>query len=195
MSGVGTTSTFIANRAAAQIAGEAQVAGTWPNFTGAGNVSTYCNILYAGVVNMVARQQDYECFRFVAPLVPTGQTPLAPWSQEFVYPSDCLKVRQVTPQTWDKNDPQPVEWSVEEHPNAQGAQQKVIGTNVANAQLVYTTSYPNVTEAQWDSLFQEAVVRVLASELAMAIGGRPDFEKVLLEQGGQLIQVGAGKDS
>ena len=61
--------------------------------------------------------------------------------------------------------------------------------------MVYTTSYPNVTEAQWDPLFAEAVVRTLASELSMAIAGRPDFSKVILGQAGQIVAGGAGKDS
>lgn len=192
MSGSGTTSTAIANRAVAEIAGQAQVAGLWPNFTGAGNVSGYCNILYQGVVNMVARQQDYECFRAFASLVPTGNPAPAPFSYEYVYPPDCLKIRQIVPSTYDKNDPQPIQWSV-----LAGSGERVIATDVPpnEAQLVYTTSYPNVTEAEWDSLFQEAVVRVLASELSMAIAGRPDFSRVMLEQGGQLIGAGAGKDS
>ena len=190
----GTTSTAIVNRAAAQIAGQAQVSGTFPNFTGGGNVSTYANILYAGVVNMVARQQDWECFRYVVALTPSGNAPLYPWTFEYLYPADCLRVRQVTPATWNQNDPQPVQWSVEEHPIS-GVATKVIGCNTAAASLVYTTSYPNVTEAQWDPLFQEAVVRTLASELSMAIAGRPDFSRVILEQAGQIVGAGAGKDS
>jgi len=191
---VSLSSTDIVNRAAAQIAGQAQVSGTYPNFTGGGSVSLYANILYAGVVNMVARQQDWECFRTTAVLQLSSQGALYPWNYEYLYPADCQKIRQITPATWDKNDPQPVQWSVEEHTYA-GAATKVIETNIAYAMIVYTTSYPNVTEAQWDPLFAEAVVRTLASELSMAIAGRPDFSKVILGQAGQIVAGGAGKDS
>jgi hypothetical protein len=188
------TQASIVNRAAAEIAAEATVTGEWPNFSGGGNVSTYANILYPGVVSLVAREQDYECLKFVASLVPSGLVPLPPWQFEYLYPADCVRIRQITPPTWNANDPQPVEWSVEEHPNA-GTLQKVIGCNIANAMAVYTTAVTNVSEAQWDALLQEAVVRTLASELAMAIAGRPDFSRVTLEQAGQLVAGGAGRDS
>ncbi len=80
-------------------------------------------------------------------------------------------------------------------------------TNQANALLVYTTgAIPNsgltidgagnlLTESQFDQTFAEAVVRFLASELAMPIGGRPDFAKQKLVEAGQLITSDSGKDS
>ena len=141
---------------------------------------------------MVLRQQDYECARTTAPLTTSGFTPAQPWPYEYLYPSDCLKIRQITPATLPTNDPQPVQWSVYEH-EAAGTATKVIGCNLATASLVYTTS--NITENQWDSLLEEAVVRTLASELSMAIAGRPDFSRVMLQEAGQVVAGGAGKDS
>lgn len=73
------------------------------------------------------------------------------------------------------------------------APMRVILSNVATASLVYTTS--NVTEDMWDASFQEAVVRLLASELAMALGGRPDLSRVMLGQAGSILQSGEAKDS
>ena len=192
MSGSVLTSASVVNRAAAQIGAQATVQGLIPNLTGGGNVSTYANILYQGVVLMILREQDWEFSRTSAALAPSGNAPLPPWQYEYLYPSDCVKVRQVTPQIWSANDPVPVEWTVAEHAILT-APTKVILCNVPGETLVYTTS--NMTEAQWDSIFAEAVVRLLASELAMAIAGRPDLSKQKLGESGQLMSTGGGKDS
>jgi len=98
----------------------------------------------------------------------------------------------VKPTTWNLNDPQPVRWTVEELAIA-GAPTRVIACNVAGAVLTYTTY--NVTEAEFDAVFQETLVRLLASELAMSLGGRPDFSAKMLEQAGALVQQGPGRDS
>ncbi len=57
---------------------------------------------------------------------------------------------------------------------------EVIQTTLANALAVYISS--TVTEAEWSPTFTDAVVRRLANPLAMALSGRPDFAKELLEQ-------------
>jgi hypothetical protein len=71
--------------------------------------------------------------------------------------------------------------------------QTVIWTNEASATIVLTTS--DVTEAQWDSIFTEQMVRFLGSMLAMPIGGRPDFARELLGQAGGLGEAGRDRDS
>lgn len=187
-----TTSADITNRALAQIAAQAVVTGLVPNLTGGGQASVAANILYGSVVQMILREQDWEFSRLTAPLSITANTPAYPWTYEYLYPTDCLKVRQVQPSTWVAGDPQPVRWEVADHPVG-GAPTRVILCNLANAQLVYTTS--NVTENQWDSLFAEAVVRTLGSELALALGGRPDLSRVKLGEAGSIMQSGSGRDS
>jgi hypothetical protein len=71
--------------------------------------------------------------------------------------------------------------------------QRVIWTNEVSATIVLTTNL--VTEAQWDSIFAEAVVRYLGSMLAMPIGGRPDFSREMLGQAGGLGEAGRDRDS
>ena len=66
------------------------------------------------------------------------------------------------------------------------------GTNVAGAQAVFTNQPP---ESTWDALFVEAVVRLLASELAMATAGKPDTAKDTLQQAAQFEKLGEGRDS
>lgn len=59
------------------------------------------------------------------------------------------------------------------------ASQKVIWTDLEDAIAVFSNQPPVDT---WDPLFTEAVVRLLASELAMAVSSKPDSAKMALEQ-------------
>jgi len=192
----GATSASIVNQALQEIAAQATVSGTNPNFDGttAGNAA---GILYTPLLNELLRQEDPEFARKTAlaggaVLTSTGTTPAQPWSYEYEYPSDCLRVRQVVPGSWDQNNPQPVRWSVGTD-TISDVQTKVIFCNAPTALLTYTTS--NITEAEFDSMFQEAFVRLLASALVMALGGRPDFSKEKLMEAGALANAGVGRDS
>lgn len=183
----GATAVSIVNQALQEIAGQAQITAL-NDGTAAGNAA---GILYTPAVRTLLRQQDYEFARADVALTPLASTVALPyeWSNGYVYPADCLRVRSVKPATWNLNDPQPVRWTVQEWPIGTLA----IMCNVPAAVLTYTTA--TVTEAQFDSVFQETLVRLLASELVMAIGGRPDFSAKTLEQAGALVGQGAGRDS
>jgi hypothetical protein len=186
------TAADIVNRALQEIAAQATVTGTNPTFDGsaAGNAA---GILYDGVVQTILRSQDWEFARREAVTLATdGNVAPPPWAAEYVYPADCMRLLQVMPATLVPNDPQPVVWSVAEV-TVSGQPAKAILTNQANARATYMSSAP--TENQWDSIFTEAVVRMLASELAMALGGRPDFSEKMLQISGGLVQSGGGRDS
>lgn len=71
--------------------------------------------------------------------------------------------------------------------------QPVIWTNEASAKLIYSTSY--VTEVDWDSMFTEQMVDFLASQIAIAVGGRPDFSRERLDVAGKIGNAGMDKDS
>jgi hypothetical protein len=138
---------------------------------------------------LTLREIDPDFARTQVALSASGATaPLVPWSYEYLYPADCLRLRQVRPPSSgigslaDPNDPQPVRAEVSYDPNGAGSTSpaKVILTNQQNALANYTTS--SVTENQWDAVFREIVVRRLANPLAMAIAGRPDFARELLEE-------------
>lgn len=186
----GTTSTSICNRAIAQAVGQYTLTGFPPDFDNS-TAANACNLLYAPCWQMLLRDQDTEFSRLTAALT-AGGTPSNQWSNAYLYPLDCLKIRTVQPATWISYDPQPVRWSEQNQIIATVAT-RVILCNVQNAKLVYTTS--NITEAVWDFSFQEAVVRLLASELSLAIAGRPDLSRVLLGQAGNILQSGEAKDS
>jgi hypothetical protein len=61
-----------------------------------------------------------------------------------------------------------------------------------NAQAVFSNT---PSEALWDPLFRESVVRLLASELAVAISGRLDTARDLLGSEQVFEQLGEGRDS
>ncbi len=185
-----TTATEICNRAIAECIGQYTLSGTNPAFD-ASTAAKACGLLYDPAWQMLLRDQDTEFSRLTANLTPGG-TPTYPWSNAYLYPPDCLKIRSVAPAAWTASDPQPIRWS-EQNQIILTVPTRIILTNIPAAVLIYTTS--NVTPDVWDFSFQEAVVRFLASQLALAIAGRPDLSRTLLGQAGSILQSGEAKDS
>jgi hypothetical protein len=143
--------------------------------------------LYAPTVATVMRQFGWDLARNTQPLVLTGNPAPFPWEFEYTYPTNCLEVLQVAPPSIaDPNDPLPVNWSVG-NDVVGSAQVKVIFSNLAGALVVYNNG---PAENTWDPLFTEAVVRLLASKLAMAIAGRSDTAQTLLQSGSAMEQIG-----
>ena len=178
----------IVNRALELTAQNVRVSGSDPTFDGttAGNAA---GILYRPAVEMLLRQIDPDFARTrVALLSASGMVQPDPWTYNYAYPSDCLRLRQIAPLSgqYDKFDPLPIRGEVA-YDSGGG---KVILTNQAIAIAVYTTSLAGVgAENFWDPLFAEAVARRLANPLAMALAGRPDFARQLLEESEQFAQA------
>jgi hypothetical protein len=108
------------------------------------------------------------------------------WLYEYLYPSNGIELWQIQPPTLsDPNNPLPVNWNV---CNAQVAsvQTKVIQCSVAGALGIYNNA---PSEATWDPLFHQAVVRTLSGALAMALEGKPDTAAAMLESGAKFEQV------
>jgi hypothetical protein len=187
----GATPASVVNQSLAQISAQYTLSGTLPDFDGSA-AGLAAGILYAPAVVLLLRQQDYEFSRNDVALTVAGISAPYPWSDVYLYPSDCLKIRQVKPAVWNQNDPFPTRWTEMEQ-MISGVQTRVIACDVSGAVLTYTTSA--VTESEWDSIFQEAFVRLLGSELAAALGGRFDLSEKMLGVSGGLVGIGAGKDS
>jgi hypothetical protein len=190
----GLTSLQVANRALTEISRGTPLTGGTPatNFDGSAN-GVYCATLYNGAVEMLLRNQDWEFCRtsIVLTLAFGPPTPLPfGWQYEYIYPIDCMRVRHVFNATNYGFDPQSVRWEV--GTNGMGGP-TVIWTNIATAQLSYSTNL--VTEAEWDSMFTETMVRYIGSQLALPVAGRPDFSKEQLQTAGRLGQAGMDKDS
>jgi hypothetical protein len=187
-----TTSTDIVNQALQMVGDNTPpVSGVAPNFdTSPAGVAA--SSLYYPCIQTVARQFGWDFARNTAPLSLSGNTAPFPWTFEYIYPANAVQIWQVMPATLtDINDPLPVNWVVANNV-VNGSQTRVIQTNQANAQIVYN-NMPN--ENTWDSLFREAVVRLLSSELAMAIFSKPDTSQNLLQSGGAFESSGEGRDS
>ncbi len=186
------TSNDIANQAIQLIgANQPLVTGVAPAFDNS-TAGIALQSLYAPCVQTVGRQFGWDFSRKTAILVLSGNVAPVPYLYEYLYPTNGIQVRQVMPETiLDINNPLPVNWAVG-NVTVGAAQAKVIWTNLLNAQAVFSNT---PSEALWDPLFRESVVRLLASELAVAISGRLDTARDLLGSEQVFEQLGEGRDS
>ncbi len=186
------TSTSVVNQAL-QLIGNNQpaVTGVAPTFDNS-PAGIAASSLYALTVATVGRQFGWDFARTSFALVLSGNVAPFPWAFEYLYPSNGIQVWQLIPSTLaDANNPLPVNWSVG-NTQVNGVQKKVVWSNQANAVAVYNNS---PTEATWDPIFQQAVVRLLASGLAMALAGKPDVATTMLDTGGGFASSGEKRDS
>jgi len=185
------TSNDIANQAI-QLIGDNQplVTGVAPNFDSS-TAGVALSKLYGPVVETVGRQFAWDMARNTIALTLSGNTPPFPWSFEYLYPTHGIEVWQIHPQNiGDVNNPLPYNWNIA-NAIVSGQQQRVIWSNLADA---YATYNNNPNENTWDALFREAVVRLLASELAMAVAGKPDVAQSYLETGGAFESIGEARE-
>lgn len=182
------TSADIVNQAIQLIGGDQPlVTGVAPNFDDSPAGIAAAN-LYGACVATVGREHGWDFARNLVSLTLSGNPGNVIWPYEYLYPTNGVQVWQIVPQTIpDANNPLPTKWSVA-NTLVGGVQKKVIQTSVPNAQAVYNN---NPSESTWDPGFREAVVRLLASELAMALMGRPDSAQAYLESGSQFGGVAA----
>jgi hypothetical protein len=183
------TSNEVANQAI-QIMGDDQppVTGQYPSFDNS-TAGLALQKLYGPCVRTVARQWGWDFARQTVALTLSGNAAPLDWAYEYLYPG-VVEVWQLQPGTiTDANNPLPQNWSVG-NVLVSGAPTKVIWSNLSGAVATYNS---NPSEAVWDPLFREAVVRLLASELATAIGGRPDLGQGLVETYGAFESLGEGR--
>ena len=190
----GLNAVAVVNATLQQIDAQTQISAI-DNTTAAGSAA---GVIYAPTVQLMLRELDPDFARLTAALTTAVAPPnWPPWAFEMLYPADCVRLRQVRPpgagvgSLADPNDPQPIRANVA-FDIILGVNTKVILTNQANALAVYTSS--SVTEAQWDAVFEDAVVRRLANPLAMALSGRPDFARTILEQSAMMAQTAEAVD-
>lgn len=177
------TSTIVANQAL-QLSGNNQplVTGTAPNFDSSpsGVILSY---IYPWAIRTIGRQFNWDFSRTTAALSATGNTPPFPWADEYIYPTNAVQLWQLIPASLaDANNPLPINWVVA-NTLVSAVQTKVIQTNLASASAIYD-NLPQ--ESVWDPGFQEAVVRLLASELALGKDGRPDLAEQYYESSAQI---------
>lgn len=177
---VGDTATSVVNQAI-QLIGNNQplVTGVAPNFDSSPSGKIAAQI-YNPCVATVQREFGWDASRNIISLVLSGNPAPRLFAFEYKYPPNGIQVWQLVPaDDTDPNDPLPVNF-ITANAVVGGVQARVIQTDLANAIAVYNN---NPSEGVWDASFREAVVRLLASEFAMAIAGKPDLSRATLESG------------
>jgi hypothetical protein len=189
------TATDIVNQALYLIGDDIPlVTGTAPTFDNS-TAGKAAQQLYSLTVNAVGRQFGWDFARNQVTLNPSGNAAPFPmgYTAEYLYPSNGIQVWQLAPDFggvgFDPNNPAPINWTTG-NAVVGGVQRKVIWSSQAIARAIYNN---NPTESTWDPLFQQAVVRLLASGMAMAIAGKPDVAQSMLESGSAFESLGESR--
>lgn len=184
-----SSSTAVVNSALELIAAQTQIT----SLTDGSPAASAASVVYVPTVQLMLRELDPDFARYTVSLtLSAAVTPVVPWSYEYLYPTDCVRLRNVRPPASgtgalaDPNDPSPIRSNVAFDLIASVAT-KVILTNQKNALGVYTTS--SVVETDWDAAFGDAVARRLANPLALALSGRPDFANDILQQAARMAST------
>lgn len=184
------TSNAVANQAL-QLIGDniAAVQGSAPTFDNS-TAGLALQQLYAPCVQTVFKEHAFDFTRNVFTLTLTGNTAPVGFAYEYAYPPAAIEIWQIQPATQsDPNNPLPQNWMIG-NVLVSSVQTKVIWSNLANAEAVLNNA---PSEATWDVEVREAVVRLLASELAMALFGRPDSAESYLQSGGAFETISEGR--
>lgn len=184
------TSNDVANQAVALVGDNIpKVQGQSPNFDGSAAGQALAK-LYLPCYQTVAKEFGWDFARNIFALSTTGNVPPLGWAFEYFYPGAAIEIMQVQPATLaDPNNPLPQNWTIG-NTIVSGAQTKVIWSNLTSAHAVVNNA---PSESTWDVGFREAMVRLLASELAMALFGRPDTMQQMLDTGGAFETIAEGR--
>ncbi len=182
------TSTDVVNEAL-QLIGDNQplVTGVAPSFDDS-PAGVAASQLYTPTVQAVGRAFGWDFARNTVALTLSGNAAPNGWLFEYLYPGNAIELWQIQPPVTvntDPNNPLPVNWNVCNTLVA-SVQTKVIQCSIAGALGIYNNA---PTEAVWDPLFRQAVVRTLSGALAMALEGRPDTAAAMLESGARFEQA------
>jgi hypothetical protein len=121
--------------------------------------------IYAQTRDAVLREGDWQFAEQIVAATLTGNAAPFPWSYEYVYPANCIKIRNLFSPGYalDTNNPTPTLWTVADS----AAAAKVIWSKAVGATLVYTAQVTN--PANWEPGFVEALVAALARRLAAVL--------------------------
>lgn len=177
----GDTGLIICNRALQGIGSQIYVSSPVPTGTDGTPAGTACATLYQGLTQALLRQLKPKFARRTLLLTANPNPPALPpqWLYEYNYPLDGITILQVySPSAVSLLNPLPTRWQLGAEPS--------VGTGrviYCNATVIYVQYVANdQPESQWDSFFVETVVKWLGSGLSMALAGRPDYARALLEQ-------------
>ena len=138
--------------------------------------------------------------------------PAPPWSYEYVYPADCMKVRYVTPSPGGGSDAgvenmfsvpsvspvrsaggiNPVPFAIALDTDENDNQMRVVLTDAYRALVCYTARVE--VEDMWDASFQEAMVYSLAAQVALSITGNLQTAQVCSAKARDTLLVARARD-
>lgn len=140
--------------------------------------------VYGQTRDALLRAGDWNFAQKTAALT-AGGTPTYPWTNSWLYPVDCLRVRNVydPSATVDIFNPLPTLWQIADDPVG-----KVIFTRASTATAVYNAQVTN--PALWEPMFLDALATALGRNLRALVEERPDanFAKLADQEIGAEIQ-------
>lgn len=207
----------ISNRALLSVGARTQVSSVFPS-DGSAEANSL-SVLWNPTFEQLARVAPWNSLRKSAQLAllaaaqgtpenPEGTTyplPEFPWLYSYAYPADCLRFSYIIPsnpvgqggsppQTTINNTSGPIvpsggqiRFVVSSALDANGNPIKIILTNQDQAQGVYVSDIPN--PAQWDSLFQGAMVATLGAFLVPALSLSFPLMQIVIKQAEEAIQI------
>lgn len=165
------------------------VQGTAPTFDDS-NAGKAAKVLYAPCVATVMREFGWDAARNTFALQVTGNVAPVPYAVEYLYPPVAIQIWTVIPTGGDPiNNPAPVNFNVA-NAVVNGTQKKVIHAYDTGLLAVINN---NPTEDTWDPLLAEAVVRLLASEFAVALAGKSGLSDSAIKTGSAFEQIGESR--
>lgn len=137
--------------------------------------------IYSLTRDTLLEQGDWPFAMAEVLLAANGQTPPTPWSYEYTYPTDCLRVRYVRPGPLTGGsvdyDPQPQLYrpyfDIRTAPPA-----RAILSNLSSAILIYNARVTN--PASWESGFISSLVAALAAKMAFMLPQSADTAKAAI---------------
>jgi hypothetical protein len=119
--------------------------------------------IYAQTRDELLRQKNWDFAKVIVTASTTGYTAPAPWTYEYTYPDNCLKLRQLFNANYlaSMNNPIPTFFTIGQNATLG---QKVIWSTTGFATLVYTQQVVNPTE--WEADFTELLAASIGKRLA-----------------------------
>lgn len=149
--------------------------------------------IYVPTVQAVQREFGWDASRRFFALSASGNAAPYPggYAYEYLYPPVAIEIWQVLTQVpADVNDPLPTNYTIG-NTLVGGVQTKVIWSDVPAAYAFYNNQ---PSEALWDAIFTEAVVRALAAKLSVAIAGKPDTAMLMQQTAQQALAENKMRD-
>lgn len=166
------------------------VAGVAPTFDDS-TAGKAAQIMYEPTVQAVARLFEWDMQRRTVALTLSGNVAPAGWTYEYLYPTNGVEIWQLMPAVPSVFNPLPINWAVG-NSVVGSTVKRVVLTNTQNALAVYNNNPPPDV---WDSLFVEAVTRLLASKFAQAVAGKPQTAADLLESFNAFVGAAKTRES